>query len=400
MNEKDAGAHIPEKITIDRWLDEEENAHATASENNENNAIGTTTTRTDPQKTLVVYSGPTSMDRLQDKNGMYFDNMNYFLEHGISCYDDDPTSSNNIDDELAEPIIVNYAFVLTQEVADYYDKRSDMQFVKPSQKKTQTKEESFAQDESMLPIKPHLAGFNPPTKALTLENRLNLSEDNVMFVVLDVETTGLDDKVSHVIQLACKVLGSDDDNDLFSEYILPPIDCIPKKIQELTGITDQFLRQGGYDKALNKEVGTAREFRQVYHDFQDFCIDRAQGRSIVFVAHNAKFDIRMINGELRRWRFSDDTDSAPVLGDLFASSLDTLQLFRTSKFYSKSFPRPTSFSLGTLHEHVLEESISNSHNAVGDVLALERLLQSDIFQGWQSLATRIQEPIPTIKVRS
>ena len=102
MNEKDAGAHIPEKITIDRWLDEEENAHATASESN---AIDTTAI-SNPQKTLVVYSGPTSMDRLQDKNGMYFDNMNYFLEHGISCYDDDPTSSNG-DDELAEPIIIN-----------------------------------------------------------------------------------------------------------------------------------------------------------------------------------------------------------------------------------------------------------------------------------------------------
>jgi len=279
---------------------------------------------------------------------------------------------------------------------DFYDKRGDLQFVKPNQKKKQTTtDKSFTQDE---PNKPHLAGFNSPAKALTLENRLNLSEDDVMFVVLDVETTGLDDKTSHLIQLAGKVLGSDDENDLFSQYILPPIDCIPMKIEELTGITDQFLRQGGYDKALDREVGTAREFRQVYLDFQDFCIDRAQGRKIVFVAHNAKFDIRMINGELRRWRFSDDTDSAPILGDLFASSLDTLQLFRTSKFWSKSLPRPTSFSLGTLHEHVLEESISNSHNAVGDVLALERLLQSDIFQGWQSLATRIQVPIPNIKV--
>ena len=28
-----------------------------------------------PKKTLVVYSGPTSMDRLQGKNGMYIDNM-------------------------------------------------------------------------------------------------------------------------------------------------------------------------------------------------------------------------------------------------------------------------------------------------------------------------------------
>ena len=70
-----------------------------------------------PQKTLVVYSGPTSMDRLKDKNGMYIDNMNYFLEHGISCFDDSPESNGDDDTEY---VIVNYAFVLTQEVADYY----------------------------------------------------------------------------------------------------------------------------------------------------------------------------------------------------------------------------------------------------------------------------------------
>ncbi|KAL9180419.1 hypothetical protein ACHAXT_008389 [Thalassiosira profunda] len=73
--------------------------------------------RPPPPKTLVVYSGPTSMDRLQDKNGMYIDNMDYFLEHGINCFDDAPDAN---DEEEAEPVIVNYAFVLTQEVADYY----------------------------------------------------------------------------------------------------------------------------------------------------------------------------------------------------------------------------------------------------------------------------------------
>lgn len=70
-----------------------------------------------PRRTLVVYSGPTSMDRLQDKNGMYIENMNYFIEHGISCFDDAPESHSNGD---VESVIVNYAFVLTQEVADYY----------------------------------------------------------------------------------------------------------------------------------------------------------------------------------------------------------------------------------------------------------------------------------------
>ena len=41
-----------------------------------------------PQKTLVIYSGPTSMNRHEDKNGIYHDNMVCFLENGISCNDD------------------------------------------------------------------------------------------------------------------------------------------------------------------------------------------------------------------------------------------------------------------------------------------------------------------------
>ncbi len=46
--------------------------------------------------------------------------------------------------------------------------------------------------------------------------KLNLLNDNAMFVLLDVETTGLDDKSCHIIQLAAKVLGSDSKADIFS----------------------------------------------------------------------------------------------------------------------------------------------------------------------------------------
>ena len=187
-------------------------------------------------------------------------------------------------------------------------------------------------------------------------------------MVLDVETTGLDDESCHVIQLAAKVLGSDDEGDLFSQYILPPIDHIPQKIEELTGITDDFLRNGGFDEALGIDIPAARSFQQVYHDFEDFCINRANGRKLVFVAHNSRFDLRMINGELRRWRLSEHGDSTPALGDIFSSSVDTLHLFRRSRWWGSSFgrgtilPRPSSFKLSELHSHVLKESITEIQN--------------------------------------
>ncbi len=170
----------------------------------------------------------------------------------------------------------------------------------------------------------------------------------------------------------------------------------------VTGITDEFLRLGGYDPQSGEERGTAREFRDVYCDFQKFCNERTNGRQLVLVAHNAKFDMGMINGELKRWRFAAHTESVPTLGDTFTSSLDTLQLFRHSKMWGSSnpsnpvLPRPSSFKLSDLYYYIFNESVVDSHNAVGDIKALERLLLSGQFSGWKSIANNIQEPFVRI----
>ena len=215
-----------------------------------------------------------------------------------------------------------------------------------------------------------------PRILTTRKNAINLLDD-VCFILLDVETTGLDASTSHVIQLAGKELGSSSEEE-FAEYILPPVE-VPQIIEEITGITDDFLRSGEF-----------KVFNEVYLEFQDFCTQQANGREVCFVAHNAKFDIGMIESELRRWRIVDK--AAPVLADVFVASLDTLALFKERRLWTAPNVRPSSFKLGNIYYHVFSENMTNAHNAVGDVRALERLLLSNHFPNWKSIGNVIQQP--------
>ena len=123
----------------------------------------------------------------------------------------------------------------------------------------------------------------------------------------------------------------------------------------------------------------------------------------MLVAHHARFDVRMLEGELRRWRRSAHAATAPALGDVFGYSLDSLAVFRQARWWGPraggvaALPRPTSFKLSRLHSHVFGEPIANAHNAVGDVRALDRLLLSKHFEGWGSTSKRHLSPFPLSK---
>mmetsp|Transcript_8720 Transcript_8720/g.19577 ORF Transcript_8720/g.19577 Transcript_8720/m.19577 type:complete len:546 (+) Transcript_8720:160-1797(+) len=77
------------------------------------------------KRTLVVYSGPTSLDRTIGKNDVYLTNFEYFIQNGIECHglggvDKDHSSQQTHQEQQFVDNNIQYVIVLTQDVADEY----------------------------------------------------------------------------------------------------------------------------------------------------------------------------------------------------------------------------------------------------------------------------------------
>ena len=95
------------------------------------------------------------------------------------------------------------------------------------------------------------------------------------FVIVDIETTGLDCNKDKIIEIAACKIRNKEIIDEFSSLVNPGIN-IPKEIEELTGIS-------------NEMVAESPDIKTVLKQFIKFCDD------CTLVAHNAKFDISFIN---------------------------------------------------------------------------------------------------------
>lgn len=103
-----------------------------------------------------------------------------------------------------------------------------------------------------------------------IKDELELLKGN-HFVVVDIETTGLSpDKGGRITEIGAVRIRNGQLEDTFSELVNPGMK-IPAKIVELTGITDDMVK----DK---------RSIGQVLPDFYQFL------QGAVIVCHNAKFD--------------------------------------------------------------------------------------------------------------
>ncbi|MBC7765814.1 MAG: PolC-type DNA polymerase III, partial [Hyphomonadaceae bacterium] len=151
------------------------------------------------------------------------------------------------------------------------------------------------------------------------------------YVVFDIETTGLRTTDDAITEIGAVRVKDGKILDSFSTFVNPQIP-IPYKITELTGITDQMVKN-------------APPIAEVLPQFLEFCGDA------VLVAHNAKFDVGFINAAANR------------LGVPFAPCyLDTVKLCR------ELFPELKRHRLNVVAKH-LHISLENHHRASDDAKA-------------------------------
>ena len=188
------------------------------------------------------------------------------------------------------------------------------------------------------------------TKKDTLNSIEYLLEANKYFIVLDCETSGLSADKNFVTQLSSKKYAVEEydstvllkEVEVFDSYINihQPLE---KKISEITGITDEILRN-------------APDEKEVFLRFKEFVGDNG-----VFCGQNVSFDIRFIEAMYQRQKSE--------FKHLFI--LDTLKMAKDLIPYKDT----ANYKLSTLAKlYNVDEGLS-FHNSLDDVEATARLAE-------------------------
>ena len=215
----------------------------------------------------------------------------------------------------------------------------------------------------------------PPIITTIVQDPSLVDFESILYVVLDLETTGRSRQRDEIIELAAQVLdpnGIQIEDAVFTQLVRPNL-SIPAVITQLTTIDNDMVR-------------TAERFPSVAHSFVSFMQQQAEDYGvshestvdhIVLVAHNGKvFDIPFFAQQLcvhgmEDWFFEDRR---------FGFAIDSLQVAR--KAIKCSPVKPTAFNLATLYQFVTGKAPAVSHRALADVTATCAVLRSPIF--WET----------------
>lgn len=169
-----------------------------------------------------------------------------------------------------------------------------------------------------------------------------LFETHSRLVLFDTETTGLLYSRDEIIEFAAVVVEQvDGAPKVIQEYdelvALSPGGCVPPRIQELTGISTQDLRERGLSKT------------RVCRDIAEMI----QGNTLL-LAYNAHFDLSFLFYLLLR-----SGDPSILKGK---DKLDLLTVYRDRHAYPHKL-------CSAIAQYGLTGKVVNSHRAVDDVLA-------------------------------
>jgi DNA polymerase III epsilon subunit family exonuclease len=150
------------------------------------------------------------------------------------------------------------------------------------------------------------------------------------FIAVDIETTGLNPRHNEIIEISAIKFVNGEHKECFSSLI-NPLTSIPSKITELTGITDDMLRN-------------APRIEHVIYAFIDFI------KCHPIVAHNAKFDISFISRK------------CTIMNEIF----DSLILAK------KAFKNLENYKLETLARQI-NLNVTPQHRAYEDALSAGKI---------------------------
>ena len=168
---------------------------------------------------------------------------------------------------------------------------------------------------------------------------LNTKIKDQVFCVVDIETTAGNAKDGQIIELAAIKVKN---NNIIESYeSLVTASYIPSKVQEITGITLDMLKN-------------APNLKEVLEEFKIFLEDD------VFVAHNIDFDYKFISDSLKKYD----------LGELFNPKLCTIEL-------AKRTFKANRYGLKYLKEE-FSIDIDGQHRAYVDTLSTVYVLKKSL----------------------
>ena len=166
-------------------------------------------------------------------------------------------------------------------------------------------------------------------------SELKSQEKNKAYVIIDLETTGLDPTNDRIIEIGALRIGKEVEE--YSTIIRQEIN-IPEKIKDLTGISDEEIKKGKAEEiAINELI--------------DFIGEDT------LVGYNINFDIKFINEALKRQEKSKVKNM----------TYDVMKYVKNDKLFLKNYKLET-----VVKEYGIDETVP--HRAIGDARITQKLI--------------------------